>query len=104
MPGQSKMEDPARSSHFSLQSMRVPSRSPCRASLSKLIGLAKSNAVTTSPVRTLLQYYSEGKRSEDTEISLEYELNDYLEVWGFFYFILLNVLLVFEMGPTATEW
>lgn len=104
MPGQSKMEDPAGSSHFLLQSMRVPSRSPCSASLSKLIGLAKSNTVTTSPVQTLLQYYAEGKRVEDREISLECELKDYLEVWGFcFVFIVLNVLLVFEMVPTATE-
>lgn len=103
MPGQSKLEDPARSSHFSLQSMRVPSRSPRRASLSKLIGLAKSNTVTTSPVRTLLRYYSEGKRSEDTEISLEYELKDYLEVWVFLFYS-FKCLLVFEMGPTATEW
>lgn len=72
--------------------MRVPSRSPCSASLSKWIGLAKSNTVTTSPVRALLQYYSEGRRVEDTEISLEYELKDYLEVWVFFVFIVvLNV-------------
>jgi len=83
MPGQSKMEDPAGSSHFLLQSMRVPSRSACSASLSKLIGLAKSNSVTTSSVPSLLQYYSEGRRVEDTEISLEYELKDAVEVWGF---------------------
>lgn len=101
MPGQSKIEDPAGSSHFSLQSVRVPSRSPCSASLSKLIGLAKSNTATTSPVRTLLQYYPEGRGVEDTDISLEYKLKDYLEVWVF---LILNVCLVFEMGPTATEW
>lgn len=77
------MEDRDGSSCFSLQSMRVPSRSSCSASLSKWIGLAKSNTVMTSPVRILLQYYSEGRRVEDTEISLEYELKDYLEVWGF---------------------
>lgn len=79
MPGQSKMEDPAGSSHFSLWSMRVPSRSPSSASLSKLIDLTKSNTVTTSPVHTLLQCYSEGRMVKDIEISLEYELKYYLE-------------------------
>lgn len=104
MPGQSKIENPAGSPHFSLQSMRVPSRSQCSASFSKAIGLAKSNTVMTSPVCTLLQYYPEGKRVEDTEISLEYELKDELEVWGVVFIVVLNVLLVFETGPTAMEW
>lgn len=88
MPGQSKTEDPDGSSHFSLQSMRVASRSSCSASVSKLIGLSKSNTVTTSPVSTLLQYYPEGKSVEDLKISLEYELKDCLEVWGFLLLLL----------------
>lgn len=73
------MGDPAGSSHLSLQNMRVPSRSLCSALLSKLIGLAKSNTVMTSPVCSLLQCYSEGRKVEDTEVFLEYELNNY---WG----------------------
>lgn len=88
--------------HLSLQNMRVPSRSLCRALLSKWIGLAKSNTVMTSPVLTLLQCYSEGRRVEDTEVYLEYELNDYFEVWRFcccFYFCCK--LLVFETGLTS---
>lgn len=52
-------------------------------------------------MNTLLQYYLEGRRVEDTDISLEYELKDYLEVRVFLF---LNVCLVFEMGLTATEW
>lgn len=91
------------SSHLSLQNRRVPSRSLCRALLSKLIGLAKSNTVMTSPVFTLLQCYSEGRRVEDTEVYLEYEPNDYFEVWRFFCccFYFCSKLLVFETGLTS---
>lgn len=65
--------------------MRVPSRSLCSALLSKLIGLAKSNTVMTSPVFSLLQCYSEGRRVEDSEVYLEYEINYYFVMWrGFF--------------------
>lgn len=64
--------------------MRVLSRSLCSALLSKLIGLAKSNTVMTSPVFTLLQCYSEGRRVEDTDVYLEFELNYYFKVWRSF--------------------
>lgn len=46
----------------------------------------------TSLVSTLLQYYPEGKRGEDTEISLKYELKDYLEVWGFWFYCCFKCL------------
>lgn len=77
------MGDPAGSSHLSLQNMRVPSRSLCSALLSKLIGLAKSNTLMTSLVCSLLQCYSGGRKVEDTEVFLEYELN-------FFFFFFLG--------------
>lgn len=72
--------------------MRVPFRSLCSALLSKLIGLAKSNAVMTSPVFTLLQCYSEGRRVENTEVYLKYELNYCFEVWRFFVVVFIFVL------------